>query len=1009
MKFVTTLLVAFAGSTQASLRRHVQAEIIPFCNSTEADVHHSDFGQEGHCLYPEAHRQRRHAQTTSPFAPPDEDDLTFVVNSGPGLDTGCTFRGGGPLVFSVKIPRVFGDINKLLAAGLISETATLSMPAYDVDFADGERDVVSLNGSPLPGFLTGVDSVWKLNTFNIPISMLNFPSDPGESGTAQEEENVISIDIDINNDGWCVAIDWAAVAIQKAPLPVVLFHGILSSGNVWEPVWETELEKLGIPNDGNQNLGELGSIQSNADLIAGRISSSLDRWGVKKVNIVCHSKGGLDSRHYVETADNVANVIQIGTPNGGSPIADFVQKASLTALGILPTVLINLFAGPAGVQLTTPHMAFYNLMHGSNGNVRYTALAGMYDAGCFAVNPFCRPLDRLLLSISGSPGDTIVPKWSVHALGYTGKLSYPSSGGDGSAKHSPLIQSLAVFNQLQGRVTSNRRTLQTTSAPEPEYQSTLSLSGIMIQGGSFSDNLYIDGTTEAYIILLYPSGSLGFTLVSPTGAIINPTYATSNPSIVGYEDSELFGSKIALYALINPAVGFWQIQVTGNQVIEPQIAFAVSGLILQPAIKLKASLDSPFVSSGTPLLFVAEPTDSNGPIRGALARVTVESPDGTLTTVNLLDDGVTPDAVADDGLYTGSLIATSQAGNYRAAVAVEGTVPPLFTREVFMLGSVSAATATVNNFSESPQDTDFDGLYNQLVIVFDVLVTVPGNFFLLAILTDSAGNEQNVGMTVSVVGTSTVSVPFDGETIYNNGVDGPFTLSALRLAEESDFSVAVVVNLEDAYTTAPYNFTQFDRSALQVKGGTTIPLDLNNNGLFDRLDVSLDVETVFSGFYEWSATLRDSLGTEIDFDSGSAIFSVGSNSLVLMFDGTLISDNRVDGPYFVSDLLLFGAGESLVQSTGAYTTSALLASQFEGTFPPPTVSPSATPTVDPCNDPVNFCGKPNDKVQICYKGNKSKCVRRDKLEDYLNEGSSCGVCPSSSASAKSQKNEIFSR
>eukprot|EP00569_Conticribra_weissflogii_P002568 CAMPEP_0171328720 /NCGR_PEP_ID=MMETSP0878-20121228/813_1 /TAXON_ID=67004 /ORGANISM="Thalassiosira weissflogii, Strain CCMP1336" /LENGTH=981 /DNA_ID=CAMNT_0011828589 /DNA_START=116 /DNA_END=3061 /DNA_ORIENTATION=+ len=981
---------------------------MPFCNSTDADFHHSDFGQEGRCLYPEAHRQRRHAQTTSPFTPPDEDDLTFVVNSGPGLDTGCTFREGGPLVFSVKIPRVFGDIDKLLAAGLISEIVTLSMPAYDVDFADGERDVVSLNGTPLSGFLTGVNEVWKLNSFNIPINMLKFPTDPGEGGTAQEEDNVISIDIDINNDGWCVAIDWAAVAIQKAPLPVVLFHGILSSGDVWEPLWETELEKLGIPNDGNQNLGELGSIQSNADLIASRVTSSIDRWGVKKVNIVCHSKGGLDSRHYVENADNVANVIQIGTPNGGSPLADFIQRASLTALGILPTVLINLFAGPAGVQLTTPHMALYNLMHGSNSNVRYTALAGMYDAGCFALNPFCRPVDRLLLSISGSPGDTIVPKWSVHALGYTGKPSYSSSGADGSAKHSPLIQSFAVFNQLQGRVTSNRRNLQTSSTPEPDYQSTISLSGIMIQGGGFSDYLYIDGTTEAYIILLYPSGQLGFTLVSPDGTTIDPAYATSNPSIVGYEDSEVFGSKIALYALINPAVGSWQIQVTGNLVLEPQIPFAVSGLLLQPAITLKSSLASPSVTSGTSLVFVAEPSDSNGPIRGALAQVTVESPDGTLTTLNLMDDGLTPDAYADDGVYTGSFITTSQAGNYRAAVSVEGTVPPLFSREVFVLGSVSAATATVNNFSDAPLDNDSDGLFNQLVISFDVSVTVPGDFYLLAILTDSEGNEQNIGMTVSVSGISTLSVSFDGETIYNNGVDGPYTLSALRLAEESGFSVAVVVNLEDAYTTAPYEFTQFDRSALQVKGGTTIPMDLNSNGLFDRLDVSLDVETVSSGFYEWSATLRDSLGTEIDFDSGSATFSAESNSFILMFDGTLIGDNRVDGPYFVSDLLLYGAGESLVQSTGVYTTDTLLASQFESTLPPPTVSPSATPTVDPCNDPINFCGKSN-KVQICHKGKKSRCVRSDKLDDYLNEGSSCGVCPNSNTSAKSQKNELFSR
>ena len=34
---------------------------------------------------------------SSPFSPSDEEDTLFAVDSGSGLDTGCTFRGGGPL------------------------------------------------------------------------------------------------------------------------------------------------------------------------------------------------------------------------------------------------------------------------------------------------------------------------------------------------------------------------------------------------------------------------------------------------------------------------------------------------------------------------------------------------------------------------------------------------------------------------------------------------------------------------------------------------------------------------------------------------------------------------------------------------------------------------------------------------------------------------------------------------------------------------------------------------
>ncbi len=45
--------------------------------------------------------------------------------------------------------------------------------------------------------------------------------------------------------------------------------------------------------------------------------------GQNKVNIVAHSKGGLDARVYLNNTNNkdVANLIMIGTPNAGSTLA----------------------------------------------------------------------------------------------------------------------------------------------------------------------------------------------------------------------------------------------------------------------------------------------------------------------------------------------------------------------------------------------------------------------------------------------------------------------------------------------------------------------------------------------------------------------------------------------------------------------------------------------------------------------------------------------------------------
>jgi hypothetical protein len=144
------------------------------------------------------------AQTTSPFPPPKANDYTFVINSGGGLDTGCTFRGGGPLVITLKIGRVLGDLDKLKANRLVPDRVRIEFPAFDVDSAGApgippERDRVSVNGNVVPGeFMSGINNTWVMQRFDIPLhpDWLKFPADPGEGGTVTPADNQIRIDID---------------------------------------------------------------------------------------------------------------------------------------------------------------------------------------------------------------------------------------------------------------------------------------------------------------------------------------------------------------------------------------------------------------------------------------------------------------------------------------------------------------------------------------------------------------------------------------------------------------------------------------------------------------------------------------------------------------------------------------------------------------------------------------------------------------------------------------------
>jgi hypothetical protein len=66
-----------------------------------------------------------------------------------------------------------------------------------------------------------------------------------------------------------------------------------------------------------------GSALDHASELAHIVQAVKTMAGQNQVNIVSHSKGGLDARLYLSSGTpDVANLIMIGTPNGGDPLAN---------------------------------------------------------------------------------------------------------------------------------------------------------------------------------------------------------------------------------------------------------------------------------------------------------------------------------------------------------------------------------------------------------------------------------------------------------------------------------------------------------------------------------------------------------------------------------------------------------------------------------------------------------------------------------------------------------------
>jgi triacylglycerol lipase len=281
---------------------------------------------------------------TSPFSPRDEDDTLFVVDSGSGLDTGCTYRSGGPLRIHLLTKRFVGPVgsdgtltspNDLVARGLVSAKAHIRLPAFDIDVngAPGyppEVDRISFNGHDL-GTLTGDNNVWKLNEFDVPIAWVKFPA-MGVPGVAPAPaDNVIEINIDeasAPDQNWCASVDWVEIEFS-ATAPIFLVHGTNAQSDTWEPDFTGFFNTSRAPWSNDINLEKNGSILGNGKLLGKRLLELGKSFGARKCHVIAHSKGGLDTRAYLNNNYEpdqlkVLSVYTLSTPHHGTIVSDII-------------------------------------------------------------------------------------------------------------------------------------------------------------------------------------------------------------------------------------------------------------------------------------------------------------------------------------------------------------------------------------------------------------------------------------------------------------------------------------------------------------------------------------------------------------------------------------------------------------------------------------------------------------------------------------------------------------
>ncbi len=418
-------------------------------------------------------------------------------------------------------------------------------------------------------------------------------------------------------------------------------------------------------------------------------------------------------------------------------------------------------------------------------------------------------------------------------------------------------------------------------------------------------------------------GSVGGVYQQITGGVQNGGFLMMLANQPGFHQ---------LIELPSQGVGTYTIHLDAPPGMTDDVA-VITSVLLDGSLGVSFFAADPVVPLGRPVVLHAAVFDGGSPVEGVSSSVFVKAPSGTEAFPTLTDDGFgVPDFAAGDGLYSG-LFTPLEAGTHRAIVDVSGTTSggeAFFRRAGTTFQVVEPCATLTGGVFDFGEDDDGDGFFERLVIEADVNVAADASLSVLITLETATGKLMVAqGAADLSAGSGFVATSIDASTVWNTGEDGPYTIKTLELfCRGADGPVLVDRDLDRFDFTQPYLRTEFQRPSLRLTGGVgEQTVDLEPDGDFDTLSVTVGVEATVGGDYSFTARLIAPCGHEIDSVAGSASIPPfpGSGTVTLDFDGASIGSSGLDGPYTIAGLGVWNRAASLyrgiVTDTQAYSAS----------------------------------------------------------------------------------------
>jgi pimeloyl-ACP methyl ester carboxylesterase len=929
----------------------------------------------------------------------------------------CVY-GDGAQSADISVPvnvGSFGTASQIDANGyplpgnpLYGKQGLVIFNVYDVDdhanSSPAEWDIAYV-GSPgsgntytgFMGFFTGQTDQPSVNSFRVDMNLIKPKSAVNPTGL-----NYVKVDVDTGDNGttarlWCVAVNKIVFyPTVKAPLPVVFVHGMDVRSSAMDTMFTYykntypaldpgggQPTRMANAGGSDEQLDKYGGMEVRYQDVKAAVDQLLSSTGATRVNLVAHSFGGLVSRFYAyKNPQKVANVVMLGTPNGGSRLADIGCKfinapwwATLDPRVRAVKSYVESKSGPckfgwATWQLRQDYLQQRDLEEPDPSTVNYFTYAG---------NDSTHGLQTVTGWLLGSENDTLVTTDSAYWLRpgpapQVGKGDNPGHHGHEIPQktyplyHSQLHEDGAPINDTFCKLypeacpqpplggSSVSRKAPASAAAGARAEGTRTVASIGDPGkqiSSFAD-LSIDPGASADVPLTFEGA---------TDATVD--VVSDHPESL----SGSFGGTPLQLGEFLPDVQMLGVQLTAPA--DGPLHLTNNGSVAA-AVRVLTGIDTSRSLTLTPSAQVVSPGGS------VTFQVDISSPDpGDAPHLEIANESQDVIASLDaTPAGTGSWTAAwtpPAAGAYSIRASVTGARPR--SDEATIYAADGAATLG-SGFTTQTVDDDGDSLYDALIVRPTVNVTTAGTYAVAARLVDASGNEVASADTTGslAAGSQTVDLRFDGSAIYSSGHSGPYHVVDVSV-EKIDDTARPQASAADIGATSAYAVASFQHDRVTIVPGqfSDQGRDSNGDGLYDDLLVTMQIKVENAGDYDIYGQLTAPDGTEVASRGAISTLTAGTNTITLAFFGTDIGRAGKAGPYKLSNIEVTSTADlnqdgslSDAYTTAPYTLSQFAGADVTGTL---TVGGAAVPISVPSATQygrLTFAGTANQRVTIAF-------------------------------------------